>query len=192
MEDHYHHGNLGPVLLDEAATMSAEAGPENISLRELARRAGVSHAAPSHHFGSRRGLLTALAAEGFLRLRQYLEAAGEEFIEVGVAYVRFARTHPGHYAVMFAPALLEDTDPQLVSARAGAWALLQERVEHLQTPDARIDPQAAAHAAFALVHGLSSLWASGAIDLPTDPDAHTRQVARQLFGCPDHPSSPST
>jgi hypothetical protein len=85
---------------------------------------------------------------------------------------------------MFVPALLENTDAQLVSARTAAWALLQEGVANLDTPGPRADPQAAADAAFALVHGLSSLCLSGAIDIPPDADAHARRVAQQLFGQP--------
>ena len=61
----YHHGDLKAVILEQAATLVAERGADGISLRELARAAGVSHAAPAHHFTDRRGLFTALATEGF-------------------------------------------------------------------------------------------------------------------------------
>src|SRR6266496_4233805 len=81
----YHHGDLPRAL--------AEAGPAAVSLRDLARRAGVSHAAPAHHFGDKAGLLTAVAADGFERLAAALQAADAEtgrFIDIGAAYVRFA------------------------------------------------------------------------------------------------------
>lgn len=104
MSDGYHHGDLRLALLDESAQMIDEVGPSSLSLRELARRAGVSHGAPAHHFGDRRGLLTALAAQGLRLLAADVAAAtAGGFDEAAVAYVRFAREHPGHYAVMHRP-----------------------------------------------------------------------------------------
>ncbi|HEX8804061.1 MAG TPA: TetR/AcrR family transcriptional regulator, partial [Acidimicrobiales bacterium] len=109
----YHHGNLRRELLDAAAAAIEEGGPAALSLRNLAQRAGVSHAAPAHHFGDRAGLLTALAAEGYQRLADALEAAGAggDFLEAGLAYVRFATTHPAHFLVMFEPSLYRAGDP---------------------------------------------------------------------------------
>ena len=105
----------------------AEVGPAAVSLRDLARRTGVSHAAPAHHFGDKAGLLTAVAADGFRRLAATLgeayEASGS-FLEVGVAYVRFAVTHRAHFEVMFRPELYRHDDPELVRARDAARALL--------------------------------------------------------------------
>src|SRR5687768_10681055 len=99
----YHHGDLRRVLLAEAAAAIADVGPAALSLRELARRAGVSHAAPAHHFGDKTGLLTALAVEGYDLLGSALAASWEsehDFLEVGVAYVGFAVDHPAHFLVM--------------------------------------------------------------------------------------------
>src|SRR5699024_12294099 len=78
-------------------------GVDALSMRDLARQAGVSHGAPAHHFGDRRGLLTALATDGFQRLATILEPSvtAEHFDQTAVAYVRFAATHPGHFDVMF-------------------------------------------------------------------------------------------
>src|SRR5918995_6499962 len=98
----YHHGNLRRAVLDEAIDVIGEAGPGAIRLRDLARRAGVSHAAPTHHFGDKRGLLTALAADGFGRLAGELDrtwAATGSFLEVGVAYVRFALANRPYFEV---------------------------------------------------------------------------------------------
>src|SRR3954471_12975444 len=104
----YHHGDLRRTLLDTALKMVKEAGPGALSLRELARRAGVSHAAPYRHFASREALIGALAVEGFRGLGAEMQAcAGDErdpmrrFRALGVAYVRYAVAHPGHFKVMF-------------------------------------------------------------------------------------------
>src|SRR5918998_1426102 len=92
----YHHGNLRRAVLDAAITAIAESGPDALSLRQLATRIGVSHGAPAHHFGDRAGLLTAVAAEGYELLAEALTAAQRQagdFLDVGVAYVRFAVEH---------------------------------------------------------------------------------------------------
>src|SRR3954469_5729443 len=118
----YHHGDLRRALLATPLGAIAEHGPVAISLRELARRAGVSHAAPTHHFRDKTGLLTALAAEGWGLLADALEAVpGRDFAELGVSYVVFATDHPAHFAVMRAPGLVRGDDPDLVAAerRAG-------------------------------------------------------------------------
>jgi tetracycline repressor-like protein len=110
----YHHGDLPRALLDAAIQAILEVGPAAVSLRDLARRAGVSHAAPAHHFGDKAGLLTAVATDGFRRLaatlRETYQATGS-FLEVGVAYVRFAVTHRAHFEVMFRPELYAPTTP---------------------------------------------------------------------------------
>src|SRR5215218_3535844 len=123
----YHHGDLRRALLQAALEAIAEVGPAAVSLRDLARRAGVSHAAPAHHFGDKAGLLTAVATDGFRRLAATLGEAYEatgSFLEVGVAYVRFAVTHRAHFEVMFRPELNHTDDPELVRARDAARALL--------------------------------------------------------------------
>src|SRR5215207_4165212 len=116
----YHHGNLRRALLDAALDTIATDGVAALNLRDLARRCGVSHAAPTHHFGDRTGLLTAIATEGFDGLAEATAeawTATSSFLEVGVAYVRYAVSHPGHFAVMFRPDLLDPQDPELVRAR---------------------------------------------------------------------------
>ena len=103
----YHHGNLRRALLDAALDTISTDGVAALNLRDLARRCGVSHAAPTHHFGDRRGLLTAIATEGYDGLAAATAATWDEtgsFLEVGVAYVRYAVAHPGHFPVMFRPA----------------------------------------------------------------------------------------
>src|SRR5699024_12406372 len=88
----YHHGNLRAEVIEVAARIVAMRGVDALSMRELAREAGVSHGAPAHHFGDRRGLLTALAADGFGRLADALESAvtAGDIARARVAYVRYA------------------------------------------------------------------------------------------------------
>ena len=90
----YHHGDLRAVILAETARLVGDQGADGVSLRQLARKAGVSHAAPAHHFTDRRGLFTALAAEGFWLLWEALKAARGDFADAALAYVRFAIAHP--------------------------------------------------------------------------------------------------
>ncbi|ULE35263.1 TetR/AcrR family transcriptional regulator [Mycobacterium sp. IDR2000157661] len=177
----YHHGDLKTVILAEAADLVAQRGADGISLRELARSAGVSHAAPAHHFSDRRGLFTALAAEGWRRLATALAGARPEFINAALAYVGFALDHPGHYAVMFDRSLVDPDNPELVAAQQAAGAELLRGVGTLDDPRAVEDPQAASLAAWSLVHGFSLLWLNRAIDTDGDPIATVDRVAGMLF-----------
>lgn len=177
----YHHGDLKTAILAQAATLVAERGADGISLRELARAAGVSHAAPAHHFTDRRGLFTALAAEGFQLLAAALTEARPQFIEAAKAYVRFALAHPGHYEVMFDKSLYDDTDAELVAAASAAGAELNRGVATLADPKAAADPEGAALAAWSLVHGFSMLWLNDAIDTAGDPIAKVEGLAAILF-----------
>jgi AcrR family transcriptional regulator len=183
----YHHGDLPRALIDAAVQAIAEVGPAAVSMRDLARRAGVSHAAPAHHFGDKAGLLTAVAADGFRRLaatlRETHQATGS-FLEVGVAYVRFAVTHRAHFEVMFRPELYRTDDPELVQARDAARALLYPpAAEAANSPNGRDDGVRAAVAAWSLVHGLATLWLNHNLppQLGDDPEQITREVAHYLF-----------
>src|SRR3954470_23384194 len=93
----YHHGNLRRVLIDKALAAIADKGVGAMSLRDVARRAGVSHAAPAHHFGDRRGLLTAIAVEGFEGLTEATSAAAGDHVAGGLAWIGWALEHPAHY-----------------------------------------------------------------------------------------------
>ncbi|GAT01470.1 TetR family transcriptional regulator [Mycolicibacterium fortuitum subsp. acetamidolyticum] len=177
----YHHGDLKAAILTQAAALVAERGADGISLRELARAAGVSHAAPAHHFTDRRGLFTALATEGFELLAAALTDARPQFIDAAKAYVRFALDHPGHYEVMFDKSLYDDTDPDLVAASSAAGAELNRGVGTLVDPKAAADPAGAALAAWSLVHGFSMLWLNDAIDTAGDPIAKVESLAAILF-----------
>lgn len=176
----YHHGDLRSTILAHAAELVAERGADGISLRELARSAGVSHAAPAHHFTDRRGVFTALATEGYQLLAQALVAARPDFIDAALAYVRFATGHPGHYAVMFDKSLYDAADPDLVAAEAAAGAELNRGVATLPDTKAKADPEGAALAAWSLVHGFSTLWLNGAVR-SDDVVRSAERIARMLF-----------
>lgn len=194
MADEYHHGDLRRTLLQRAADCIVSRGLGGVSLRSLAREAGVSHAAPAHHFGSRAGLLSALAAEGFELLARQLRQAGDsgEFIDVGVAYVRFATEFPAHFEVMFRPDLLDEADPALLAAKQEAFSVLRSGVDDMAVQGRTADAAAAVVAGWSLVHGLAVLASCGALDSARLrqmlPDADlaevTRRAAGMLFGSP--------
>ncbi|TDB79656.1 MULTISPECIES: TetR/AcrR family transcriptional regulator [unclassified Micromonospora] len=177
----YHHGDLRRVLLAAAVEAIEEAGPAALSLRELARRAGVSHAAPAHHFRDKAGLLTALATEGFDLLTEALQAAGGDLLEAGVAYVGFAVRHRAHFEVMFRPDLYRADAPEVCTARERSGDLLRSHVATVSdgTDDARRNTLAA----WSIVHGFATLWLAGALppDVGDDPQASAREVIARLF-----------
>ncbi|WP_204801672.1 TetR/AcrR family transcriptional regulator [Mycobacterium riyadhense] len=180
----YHHGDLRSVILTEAARLVAERGADQVSLRELARDAGVSHAAPAHHFTDRRGLFTALATQGYQLLAEALADARPQFADAALAYVRFAIEHPGHYQVMFNRSLLDGADAELTAAEAAAAAELARGVATLRDPNARADPAYARLAAWSLVHGFSTLWLNDAVNpevRAVDPMDSVARIARLLF-----------
>ena len=177
----YHHGDLKATILAQAAVLVAERGADGVSLRELARAAGVSHAAPAHHFTARRGLFTALAVQGWRMLAAALGEARPEFGDAALAYVRFAVDHPGHYAVMFDRSLVDPGDAELIAARSAAGAELSAGVRTLNDPRAKRDPQGAELAAWSLVHGFAMLWLNGAVETNGDPVDGARRVAQMLF-----------
>lgn len=163
----YHHGALRSALLDAAEATLLESGIEAFSLRECARRAGVSHGAPAHHFGSAKGLLTAFAAVGFERMsermQQYADAAGADrsarLVAVGQAYIDFALDHPAHFRLMFRSDRLNREDPGLrrageAAAQALSWALSDALTPHQPAPAVLQDR---CLLAWSTVHGLAML-----------------------------------
>lgn len=182
----YHHGDLRRTLLDTALAAVAEHGPAAVSLRDVARRAGVSHAAPTHHFGDKTGLLTALAAEGWSLLADALAATAADdpsFGELGVTYVVFATGHPAHFAVMRVPGLVRADDPALVAAQGRASDQLTAGAARHTDPRAGADPTTAV-AGWALVHGLAALIVEGSIDPQPDIETLARAVTGRLGAAP--------
>jgi AcrR family transcriptional regulator len=177
----YHHGDLRRALFDALAAAVLEVGPAAISLRDLARRAGVSHAAPAHHFGDKRGLLTAFAVEGYGLLDRALSEASADFTELGIAYIRFALEHQAHFEVMFRPELLRRDDPELLEASRRSSSHLRAGAANVDSATASDDADAATIAAWSLVHGFATLWLGG--NIPPEygpPERLARRVARVL------------
>ncbi len=168
----YHHGDLRAALLAAAEAELAETGVERFSLRAVAKRAGVSHAAPAHHFGDANGLLTALAAEGFTRFlatqRAHEAAAAprqpDRLIASGIGYIAFATAHPALFRLMFASDRPDFAAPQLQEIGQAAYQHLLDNVAELRgLTDPQDDPAALtdATAVWAMVHGLADLAQAG-------------------------------
>lgn len=166
----FHHGDLRRALLDALAEALREQPPEALSLRDLARRAGVAHSAAAPHFGDKRGLLTAFATEGYTRLAEAQRAAmaaatcdpAAQLAASGQGYLGFARDHPGHFRLMMRADLVDGANPALRAAQEAAWQPLAEAIT-AGTP--HLDA-AQRHARMVLawsgVHGFAALTAEKA------------------------------
>lgn len=177
----YHHGDLRAALVAAGEAILDERGVEGFSLREAARRAGVSPGAPAHHFGDAKGLLTAITVRAFDGLADALEAANASTADrtgriraQGKAYIAFALANRAGYALMFRPALHNNADPALSTAADRAFNALREAVEGPVNPEdpcgrfPETPPSAGVFAAWSIVHGYAQLALDGAI-APTDP-----------------------
>lgn len=161
----YHHGDLRHVLIETAEQLLTERGVEGFSLRECARRAGVSPAAPAHHFGNVTGLLTAIATLGFEGLCRAMEeaaAAGAtptaRLRGLGRGYIRYALEHPARFRVMFGRFPLERGDPALAQAGQRAFGLLATANEALP---GRGGDASSLVLAWSAVHGFATLALDG-------------------------------
>src|SRR4030088_555187 len=133
----YHHGNLREVLIETAIRLISEVGPVGFTLREVARRAGVSHNAPYRHFRDRDDLMATVATQGFLELTQAMLGAAEHGSEAldrlklaGLAYVKFALRRPEHFTVMFdAPTSTKTEHANSTQAAKQAFGTLVTFVE---------------------------------------------------------------
>jgi len=184
----YHHGNLRASLLDAADAVLAERGARGVTLRDVARVAGVSHAAPYHHYASLDELLAAVAERGFEVLgdavAQAVDVADprERLLRIAQAYVACARAHPERFRLMFGPLSSDAGHPALRAAAQRAFG-------YVASAAAAADPAHSADLALAgwsLAHGLSHLMIDGAFDgLPIkrmNPDTLARRLAQRLFG----------
>jgi AcrR family transcriptional regulator len=189
----YHHGDLRRALMDASVEVIRKQGVEALNLRALATRLDVSSGAPYHHFANREELLVAIAQEGFELLRAHMTCpqvsaaatAGARLQALGMAYVRFAHEHPGHFRVMFREDVHRDHPAALSDASRETFEVLASAVDACQADGAAppTDPGLLTLAAWALVHGLATLWVDGA--LPTrqghfDPARMAPQVTELL------------
>ena len=177
----YHHGDLRASLLDAAARWLDERGAETLTLRELARAAGVSHAAPYHHFAGRDELLAGVAEHAFDRLGDALAAAaaasdaGHALLDIGEAYVREALAHPAQFRLMFGPMLARKADhPGLRRAAERAFTVLLGAATRY-APERGLE---LALAGWSLSHGAANLAIDGAFGGLPIAAAQARQLAR--------------
>jgi len=181
----YHHGDLRRALLHAAVARVEEVGPSNVSLRDIARRAGVSHAAPAHHFGDKTGLFTAIAAEGFVLLASKTTPVvhrDDALLQTGIVYVRFAVEHRGYFEVMFRPDLYRESDPELIRARERSLEVLYRAARQGAGLPGSRDVTGLAVAAWSVVHGFATLWLAGNFreQLPADLEAGAAIVAEGI------------
>ncbi len=177
----YHHGSLRPVLLAAARTLLESKGIEGLSLRELARRAGVSPNAPYRHFADKTELLAAIAEEGFRELSRLFENC-EGFGAMGDAYVEFATGHPNLLRLMFSKPLGAESYPGLFEASQHSFTLLLNgAAQEVKLPPGHPAAFRFALASWSLVHGFATLRNDGALaHLPPETIPSTAELTRCL------------
>jgi AcrR family transcriptional regulator len=183
----YHHGDLREALLIAGESALENLPLEDVSLREIARRAGVSHAAPKHHFGSLGSLLGDVAARGFEQFHEALQSAADgasdqaphsRLLAMGRAYLRFAAAHPGTYGLMFGKRDVCETTPRLATAMLNAWTQLEKAA------GAIVGSGRAANGAllvWSTVHGMAMLKLDHKMPPHLDPQAGLEYGLRMLI-----------
>ncbi len=186
----YHHGALRDALLEAAERVLERDGLSGLTLRAVAREAGVSHAAPTHHFRDLTGLVSELAAIGFRQFNTAMAAASaagtspmEKAMARAKAYVAYAQEHPGMYGLMFRTERLDMTRPSLHEAASASFAGLAgaigaSRHEQIHQEALSLEQAAAIARAWSLVHGFTMLLLDGRLTdivrrLPKGTDAET-------------------
>ncbi|HLG84346.1 MAG TPA: WHG domain-containing protein [Bradyrhizobium sp.] len=169
----YHHGALRDALLEAAERVLERDGLPGLTLRAVAREAGVSHAAPTHHFGDLTGLVSELAAIGFRQFNAAMAAAcggelsiNERAMARAKAYVAYAQAHPGMYGLMFRTERLDYSRPSLHEAAEASFAglagaIAAKRQETISEDGLTLDQAAAIARAWSLVHGFTMLLLDG-------------------------------
>ena len=205
-ETPYHHGALRDALLEAAERVLERDGLPGLTLRAVAREAGVSHAAPTHHFGDLTGLVSELAAIGFRRFGMAMAAAATappsehgHGAASARAYVGFARAHPGMYGLMFRTERLDMTRPSLREAAGASFAgftgaIGAYRGEQISTERLTLEQAGALTLAWSMVHGFSTLLLDGRLAnilgrLPegTDAEALLEATLRATITPPPRP-----
>jgi len=166
----YHHGNLREALLEAAIRLIAEVGPTAFTLREVARRAGVSHNAPYRHFHDKDDLMAAVATQGYRELTEAMMQAAENqrnalsrLKHAGLAYVTFALRRPEHFTVMFDAPFSEPNHPEAARAGEQAFGTLVNFVKNCQEDGSLPsgDLLRMALLAWSMVHGIAKLAITG-------------------------------
>lgn len=189
----YHHGSLRQALLDAAEAILDRDGIGGLTLRATAREAGVSHGAPAHHFGDLVGLLTELAASGFVRLRETVLTEVDETAAqagpstystaLGRGYIRFARAHPGIFLLMFRSERLDWSSPSLSAAGPAAFALLSSQSAGDMEEESDLEKLILASTRWSLMHGLATLIIDGRLAAMTQsvPGADLEKLIGQVL-----------
>jgi AcrR family transcriptional regulator len=190
----YHHGDLRQALLRAGEEELSERGIEGFSLRGVARRAGVSHAAPAHHFQDAGGLLTALAAEGFRRLlqRQHLRQKKAEtdpisqLVASGLGYIDFALGSPALFRLVFSSGRPEHSSTELSQAANAAFDQLEQDVTRLFAGNGGAPARTDVLEVWAFTHGLADLLNGGRMKFicdmrKTERDATVAAMLRTSF-----------
>jgi AcrR family transcriptional regulator len=189
-EGAYHHGALRDALLSAAERVMERDGLAGLTLRAVAREAGVSHAAPAHHFGDLTGLVSELAAIGFQQFNATMASAGApdmpfpaRAVARAKAYVAYAKAHPGMYGLMFRTERLDYSRPSLCEAAEASFAGLADAVaasrhEHIAQEALTLEQGAAIARAWSTVHGFTTLLLDGRLKdimkrLPEGTDVET-------------------
>jgi AcrR family transcriptional regulator len=184
----YHHGDLRRALLETAVKTIAQHGVDALSLRELAARAGVSPGAPYHHFSNRSELVASIAEEGFTRLEAQLIAAREAAPDnssarleaLGLAYVTFAASSPGHFRVMFHG---DSKSSAPTEAGLRTFNILRDAVIACQQAGEapRGDPTGLVLVAWSAVHGFATLWVDRALPFEgLEPERLAPEIGRLI------------
>jgi AcrR family transcriptional regulator len=186
--------DLKRAVLDASLALVEEGGIAALSMREVARRANVTHGAPYHHFADRAAIVAGLAEEGFELLTREMRTAMEKkpagsierFEALGQAYVRFAVRHPAYMRIMFRPELAGPDDHPVVDAAAsGAMELLVECVTECQKSGSMLkneDPMGIVLTSWATMHGLASLWLDGPLCRLHGWSGSANELARHVAG----------
>ncbi|MCP5183680.1 MAG: TetR/AcrR family transcriptional regulator [Pseudomonadales bacterium] len=189
----YHHGDLPAALLSAVGLIVNEEGIDALTLRAAARRAGVSHGAPAHHFGDKRGMLTAFAKQGMLHLercmQEALAASGQQsvagrLVALGLGYLEYSVIHPAHFAVAAREELLDLSDVALIAGRERVMRLVRDVFDAAVTQGllAESEREAARLLFWSLVTGLATGGRVVAADAHSPGQYRGRaRVALELF-----------
>jgi AcrR family transcriptional regulator len=172
--DHYHHGDLKNALIEAGLEILSKEGVSGLSLRKVARKAGVSHSAPYAHFADKQALIAAISTEGYRLLyekmqeiqKNFIDDPSRQLVEVAWAYVRFAQTDPEQFKVTFSNAVASERDyPALVEMTGKCFNQVVRIVKACQEAGilAPSAPDTMAVGIWSVVHGFASLLIEGQI-----------------------------